>query len=235
MTNHDKDELIAPWQAGVRAAKANIIPALVLQAVCLCLLLSYYYFPAVERLLVPVSEWQRACGVPAAFVSRGFFGGVLPGVFMLTIPALRVKRPMRSIVMNFIFWGMMGSLALGLYRLQSLAFGTGYDWATLIKKMLVDQSAYTLLVAVPLSATFHFWQRYDFSFAKTKAHFPKQWFKHLILPTLLPNWVVWAPSMMIIYALPEPLQVHFSGLVGCFWTLFCMQVAVHVTDRREKF
>jgi len=48
MTEH-QDELIAPWQAGVRAAKANIIPALVLQAVCLCLLLAYYYFPAVER------------------------------------------------------------------------------------------------------------------------------------------------------------------------------------------
>ncbi|MCL1922214.1 MAG: Mpv17/PMP22 family protein [Kiritimatiellaeota bacterium] len=232
MSTDDREAIIAPWQAGVRAAKANLIPALVLQAACLCLLLAYYWFPAVERILRPVSEWQREYGVPAAFISRGFFGGLLPGVFMLIVPALRVSRPALTIAMNFAFWGMMGSLALGLYRLQSLAFGTGHDGVTLITKMLVDQSAYTILVAVPLSATFHFWERHDFSFARTRASFPRQWFRHLMLPTLLPNWVVWAPSMMIIYALPEPLQVHFSGLVGCFWTLFCMQVAVHATDRR---
>ena len=232
MTEHT-DELIAPWQAGVRAARANIIPALTLQAVCLCLLLAYYYFPAVERFIRPVSEMQDAHGVPFAFVSRGIFGGLLPGIFILTVPALRVKRPVRSIVMNFLFWGMMGSFALGLYRLQSMAFGTGHDWLTLVKKTLIDQSFYTILFAVPLSATFHFWQRHEFSFSAMRANFPKQWFKHLMLPTLLPNWVVWGPGMMIIYALPEPLQVHFSGFVGCFWTLLCMQVAVHATDRRR--
>ena len=225
-----KGELIDPWQAGVQAAKANIIPALVLQTASLCLLLAYYYLPSVEHFIRPISEWQREYGVPFAFLSRGFFGGILPGVFVLTIPALRVNRPMRSIVMNFLFWGMMGSLAMGLYRLQSMAFGTSHDWLTLLKKTLVDQSVYTILFAVPLSATFHFWQRHEFSFSAMKAHFPKQWFKHLMLPTLLPNWVVWGPGMAIIYALPEPLQVHFSGLVGCFWTLICMQVAIHATD-----
>ena len=230
--SNNTDEIIAPWTAGARAAKANIIPALVLQAACLCLLLAYYWFPAVEVFVRPVSDWQREYGVPAAFISRGFFGGILPGIFMLTVPALRVRRPALTIAMNFLFWGMMGSFALGFYHLQSLAFGTGHDWGTLITKMLVDQSAYTILIAVPLSATFHFWERHEFSFSRMKAHFPRQWGRHLILPTLLPNWVVWAPSMTIIYALPEPLQVHFSGLVGCFWTLFCMQVAVHVTDRK---
>ena len=234
MTNStlDTSSLISPWRVGARAAKANIIPALTLQAVCLCLLFAYYTFPAVEEFLRPVSEWQRAYGVPFAFVSRGLFGGVLPGVFMLTIPALRVKRPALSIAMNFCFWGMMGSLALGLYRMQTLVFGTGHDWPTLIKKMLLDQSFYTILFAVPLSATFHRWEHHSFSFAAMRADFPRRWVRHLILPTLFPNWMVWAPSMMIIYALPEPLQVHFSGLVGCFWTLFCMQVAVHATDKR---
>jgi hypothetical protein len=231
MIEHE-EKLIAPWKAGVRAAKANLIPALVLQAASLCLLLAYYNVPAVERAIQPVSELQKEYGVLAAFVSRAFFGGVLPGVFLLTIPLLRVRRPALTIVMNCLFWGMMGSLALGLYRLQSMAFGTGNDLLTLVKKMLVDQTFYTVLFAVPLSATYHFWQRYEFSFSRMKANFPKQWVKHLILPTLLPNWVVWAPSMMIIYALPEPLQVHFSGLVGCFWTLLCMQVAVHATDRK---
>jgi len=232
MSDNNPGEVIAPWTSGIRAAKANIIPALVLQAVCLCLLLAYYCSPAVEQFIRPVSDWQSEYGVPAAFISRGFFGGLLPGVFLLSIPALRVKRPVLTITMNFLFWGMMGSFALGFYHLQTLAFGTGHDWATLITKMLVDQSAYTILFAVPLSATFHFWARYEFSFSQMKANFPKQWFKHLILPTLLPNWAVWAPCMMIIYALPEPLQVHFSGLVGCFWTLFCMQVAVHITDQK---
>jgi hypothetical protein len=231
MTNHE-ETLIAPWRAGVRAAKANIIPALVLQAVCLCLLLSYYYFPAVEGFLRPVSEWQREYGVLFAFVSRGFFGGLLPGVFMLAIPALRVGRPALTITMNFLFWGMRGVLISGLYRLQTLMFGTGHDLATLLTKMIVDQATFTVVIGVPLVATFHFWQHHGFSFSVARAHFPRQWVRHLILPTLIPNWLVWGPSMTIIYALPEPLQIHFSGLVGCFWTLFCMQVAVHATDSR---
>jgi len=232
MTTHDKDELIAPWQAGVRAAKANIIPALVLQAVCLCLLLSYYNFPAVERFIRPVSEWQNEHGLPFTFVSRGFFGGVLPGVFMLTIPALRVKRPLLTMTLSFLFWGLMGVIVFWVYRVQTLLFGSGHDWLTLVKKVFLDQTTYTILIGVPLVALFYFWERHGFSFSQAKAHFPKQWIRRLILPTLLPNWAVWTPSMMIIYALPEPLQVHFSGLVGCFWTLLCMQVAVHATDRR---
>ena len=232
MTDHNTDELISPWQTGLRAARANIIPALILQATCLCLILAYYSFPAVERFLQPVSEWQGRYGALAAFISRAVFGGLLPGVFMLTIPALKVKRPALTIAMTSVFWGLLGISFIWLYRLQSWMFGTGHDGLTLVKKTLFDQLTFTVFIGVPLVCTFHFWQHCGFSFSRTKADFPRQWVKHLILPTLIPNWAVWAPGMMIIYALPEPLQVHFSGLVGCFWTLFCMQVAAHATDRK---
>jgi hypothetical protein len=231
MTKHD-DNIPSPWRIGLRAAKANAIPAFVLQAACLGLILSYYYFPAVERALRPVSAWQEEYGVLAAFVSRAVFGGLLPGVFLLTVPALKVKRPALTIAVTSVFWGLMGILFLWLYAVQSWMFGTGHDWSTLILKTLVDQLTFTVFIGVPLVATFSFWQRHDYSLAATRTNFPRQWVRRLILPTLLPNWCVWAPSMFIIYALPQPLQIHFSGLVGCFWTLFCMQVAVHASDHR---
>lgn len=227
-------EMITPWQVSLRAARMNLVPGLILQVVSLALMLAYYFWPAFTQWVQPVATWQREYGIWASFGTRACSSGLLPGLFMLLMPALRVKRPLLSICFNMVFWGSMSITAEYLYHYQTLWFGAGHDVGTLVKKTVVDQLVYTVFFAVPVTTFFHFWETHGFSFATAIAEFPRDWIKRLILPVLLPNWIVWTPAMMITYALPEVLQVQFSALIGCFWALFCMQASVHALDHKGK-
>jgi hypothetical protein len=48
-----------------------------------------------------------------------------------------------------------------------------------------------------------------------------------VIPNLVMNWVVWIPSLIVIYSLPTALQSHVSGLIGGFWALMSLQIAAH--------
>ena len=49
-------------------------------------------------------------------------------------------------------------------------------------------------------------------------------FRRMVLPNLLPNWVVWIPVSLVVFSFPFPLQIHVNGLICTFWTLMCLQI-----------
>lgn len=218
----------APWKIGWDSAKANFVPGLVLQALALVLVLSYYLWPAFKTALDPILRWQQENGWRSAFISRAFFSGILPGVFLLSVPSIRPRRPYASILACVFWWGGMGIAVNFLYHCQALMFGTGHGVGTLALKAFFDQMFYTPFFAVPLNGTFGFWLGRDLSFSQTRAEWPRHWIRELVIPNLIPNWAIWWPAMIVIYALPEALQVHMSGIVGCFWTLMCFQIGLRV-------
>ena len=221
-----------PWRIGLESARANLVPGLVLQVAAAALVLAYYFVPGVDRVLAPVAEWQRREGWVAAFLSRAFFCGILPGVFLLSIPSLRPKRPLATILLNCLWWGGMGIVVSWLYLAQRAIFGDGLDFLTLLEKTLVDQFIYTPFFASPLNTVYNFWLGCDLSFTATRRAWPSGWLRHLLLPNLLPNWALWFPALFAVYALPEPLQIHLSGIIGCFWTLMCLQIGVRTLCAR---
>lgn len=89
-----------------------------------------------------------------------------------------------------------------------------------------DQFVYTVLFASIVNSAFNFILSRDLSPARVRADWPASFVRQIWGPNLLANWVVWFPAMFLIYIFPRPLQTHISGLVGCFWTLLCIQIGM---------
>ncbi|MDA7933290.1 hypothetical protein N9B58_00285, partial [bacterium] len=49
-------DLEKPWEAGLRAARANLLPGLILQLIMLALLLGYYFYPPTTELLNKLAD-----------------------------------------------------------------------------------------------------------------------------------------------------------------------------------
>ena len=216
-----------PWRVGLRAARANLVPGLVLQAAAAALLAGYLYSPAVRQALEAVSGWQARGG--AAFASGVYFlfCGVIPFLFCLAVPSLRPPRPVPAALFVVGFWVPMALIVPRFYAFQSWLYGDGADAWTLVRKVLTDQCGYTAFFASPVSALAHVWKANDFRWREVAPLFGRGWYRRLVLPNLVANWAIWYPSLVVVYSLPPALQSHVAGLIGCFWALMCLQIGVH--------
>lgn len=224
----------SPWRVGWESARANFVPGLILQLGAAALVVSYYAFPGFRAALGPVARWQEREGWVAVLLSRGFFCGLLPGAFLAAMPSIRPRRFLATLAAVVPWWAFAGLVVSWMYADQEMLFGAGRDIATLLKKTCFDQFVFTALYAAPVTAAFNFWVGRDLSLRRARAEWPAHPLRDLVLPTLLPNWAVWFPAMTVIYALPEPLQVHVSGIVGCFWSLMCLQIGVRTGPRGTR-
>ena len=214
-----------PWKIGVKAARANLIPGLMLQSAAFGLLAAYYFYPPFRESLGVVAQWQTRYGVAFSLGSYLFFCGIVPYLFCLAMPTLRPKEPVKALLFAFGFWGIMGLIVPKFYALQSWLYGDGTDVRTLALKIFTDQFGYTLFFASPAVAIAHLWRDRGYSWAAIVPLFGKGWFRRLVVPNLLMNWVVWIPSLCVVYSLPELLQSHVAGLIGGFWALMSLQIA----------
>jgi len=42
------------------------------------------------------------------------------------------------------------------------------------------------------------------------------------LPMLIAGWLVWIPTVMLIYLFPLPLQLPFQNIILCFWSMILL-------------
>ena len=207
------------------SAKANAVPTVVLWSFAFGLVLSYYLLPGVASCFERVRTWQEAFGWKAVVVSRIFFNGILPGVFLLVVREIRPQRPLATILAQATFGCVFGLFCDAFFRLQSAWFGAGPELTTLVGKTLVDQFVWTVLVIAPANAVFFFWLGRDFSWRRVRDEWPRgRFFAELVLPNLIPNWIVGIPAIFATYAFPLDLQIHVNGLVSSFWMLMCLQI-----------
>ena len=82
-----------PWQIGVRAARANLVPGLVLQAAAAGFVAAYYFSPGFHAGLQILVEWQTRYGIAFTVLMRMVFNGIVPAAFCVLVPGLRVRRP----------------------------------------------------------------------------------------------------------------------------------------------
>ena len=76
---------------GLASVRANVVPMVVLWAMAAGLAVGYYWIPCVATVLEPLRVWQGEHELVGAFVSRVFFCGLVPGIFLLTMKAIRPK------------------------------------------------------------------------------------------------------------------------------------------------
>lgn len=210
----------APWRAGFRSARANLVPGFFLQILALSLVTAYYQNDSARSALNQLADWREEVGVIFAIISTGTFGGLLPLLY------LRLRRDTRSHYTWLqgaaitAFWSYKGFEVDLLYRMLARFVGTGHDVATIAIKTTIDMFLYCPLLAVPITVLFYAWVGLHFNRVEWAREIRSAgWFSRKILPLLISNFWVWLPTACIIYTLPTPLQLPLQNLVLCFYTL----------------
>ena len=90
-----------PLTIGWEAAKANAIPAFILQAAMLALLVSYYASPACANFLNRLAHYKQQHGLTFVIVAAILAGAILPELFLILFfkkenPARKISATWRS-------------------------------------------------------------------------------------------------------------------------------------------
>lgn len=211
----------APWHAGLRAARANLVPGLCVQALMIATVLAYYHAPATREIFDTLAAWKSRWGYAYSSVSAILAGALIPE--LLRIVVFQKGRPERRNFGNFVFaavfWGYSGIQVDALYRLQAFIFGNEADFVTVLKKVLVDQLLYCPLLAAPLSVIAYDWRAHGFRREVLPGFFTRAFYRDSILPTLFANWGVWIPIVAALYSLPSLLQIPLFSLALSLWVI----------------
>jgi hypothetical protein len=218
----------APWRSGVRSARANLVPGLMLQAAALALVLAYYRNDTTREVLGRVMAWREEVGVWLSMATTGFFGGLLPMLYLKLRRATRGRYSAAQVGVVTAFWTYKGFEVDLLYRLLARFVGEGNDFGTIAVKTVIDQFVYCPVVAVPLTVLVYEWVSVGFDARLVKADVQDGgWVGRRVMPVLISNVGVWLPAVCIIYTLPTALQLPLQNLVLCFFTL----LVAHQTRR----
>jgi len=214
-------KLRTPFTLGWDAARANAVPALVLQAFMLALLAAYYMSPAAARALRSLAEFKLQHGLIFVIVASITAGALIPELFLILF--FQQGRPdwrnLRNLLFTIPVWGFDGSLVDLLYRTEAAWFGDIVSWPVVVAKICVDQFGYNPLFAAPFGVLTYEWKNNGISLRPVRELFRWKHYRDKIIPTLLATWAVWIPLMAIIYSLPLALQFPLFGLALSFWVL----------------
>jgi hypothetical protein len=214
-----------PWQIGVRAARANLVPGLVLQVVAATFVVAYYLSPGFHGLLQHVAGVQDRYGIVFSMLMRVVFNGIVPALFCALVPGLHVRRPWAALMFGMFWWAFMGANTHILYYFQAWLWGSEASIPTVLAKTATDMLVYSPLYASPLVSIAHLWQDQNYSWRATRLQLGPGWYRRIVMPNQVPGWTFWTPGVLILYSLPTDLQMPMSCLLGCFWSLMCLQIA----------
>src|SRR5256714_14973944 len=210
-----------PFTLGWEAARANAVPALVIQAIMLALLIAYYTDHRVSSALAGLAEFKRAHGLLFVIVASITAGALIPELFLILF--FQRGRPNSRNLRNLLFtvpvWGFDGSLVDLLYRSEAAWFGDVVTLPVVAAKICVDQFGYNPFFAAPFGVLTYEWKNNGVSLRPLRQLFRVAHYRGKIIPTLLATWAVWIPLMAIIYSLPLALQFPLFGLALSFWVL----------------
>jgi hypothetical protein len=211
----------SPLAIGWEAARANAIPALIIQAIMLGLLIAYYTSGAVSLALTNLAEFKRTHGLVFVILASIAAGAVIPELFLVLFfqrgrPGL---RNLRNLLFTIPVWGFDGSLVDLLYRSEATWFGDVATIPVVLTKICVDQFGYNPFFAAPFGVLTYEWKNSGISMRPVRDLFTWKHYCDKIIPTLVATWAVWIPLMAIIYSLPLALQFPLFGLALSFWVL----------------
>jgi hypothetical protein len=210
-----------PLAIGWQAARANAVPALVIQTIMLALLIGYYASPSVAGELNRFAQYKREHGLGFVLLASITAGALIPELFVILF--FQRCRPHRGNLRNLLFtvpvWGFDGSLVDLLYRSEAAWFGDVVSLPVVAAKICVDQFGYNPFFAAPFGVLTYEWKNSGVSMRPVRELFTQEHYRSKIIPTLVATWAVWIPLMAVIYSLPLALQFPLFGLALSFWVL----------------
>lgn len=223
--------------AGLAGMRQNLLPGIILWAVGLALVLLYFLVPVARPVYDRIEGWQRDGGLWFSTLSTGLCGGVLPWLFLLALGRIRSGERSSQLAFLVIFWIYRGLEVAIFYQFQTWLFGEARDPLTgavevgvVLRKMSFDMLVYTAFWTIPTtSLTYFWWEDCGGDWRRFWASLDRELFTVSIPALILSAWMVWGPSVCLVYSLPSALQVPIFSIVLCFWVLLVAVVAV----RRE--
>ena len=210
-----------PFAIGWEAARANAIPALILQAVMLALVLAFYFHPPSAALMNRIAGYRETYGLLFVVVVSICAGALLPELFVIC--CFQKGRPhrqnLRNLIFNTPFWAIDGVLVDLMYRTLAHWFGTQVTLPVVAAKICVDQFGYNPLFAAPYGIWGYAWKNHGYSWRKLRLLVTWQYYREHAIPVLIATWAVWIPLMAMIYSLPLALQFTLFALALTFWVL----------------
>ena len=210
-----------PLTLGWQAAKANALPALIIQLLMLGLLVAYYGSESAARGLERLAEFKQAHGLWFVILASVTAGAILPEIFVIIFfqRGRVTRRNFRNLLFTIPVWGFDGSLVDLLYRAEANWFGDVAAPSVIAAKICVDQFGYNPFFAAPFGVLTYEWKNTGVSMRPVYDLFTWPHYRDKIVPTLVATWAVWIPLMAIIYALPLVLQFPMFALALTFWVL----------------
>jgi hypothetical protein len=210
-----------PLLLGWEAAKANALPALIIQLFMLALLVGYYVSPLTAAKLEQLAEFKKAHGHVFVILASVAAGAVLPEIFViLFFQKGRIHRQnIRNLLFTIPVWAFDGSLVDVLYRAEARWFGDVASVSAVAAKICADQFGFNIFFAAPFGVLTYEWKNNGISMQPVRELFTWRHYRDKIFPTLIATWAVWIPLMAIIYSLPLALQFPLFALALSFWVL----------------
>src|ERR1700694_3791532 len=107
---------------GWEAAKANAMPAFILQGAMLVILIAYYLSPACADFLNRLAHYKEAHGLVFVVIAAALAGAVVPELFVIV--CFQRGRPRAQNVRNLAFtiptWAIDGILVDLMYRMNAV-------------------------------------------------------------------------------------------------------------------
>jgi hypothetical protein len=207
--------------------RQNLVPGLLLQFAALTIFSLYTFATPARPWFDAVASVKRQYGYAYSATSTALFGGLVP--FAIMIAAGRIERTKRLSWLGFysVFWLWKGVEIDALYRLQGAIFGNAVTLGVIVSKTFVDQFVYNTIWAAPTQVWFFLWKDSDFSLRALRQQLHVQSLGRRVAVLLVSTWIVWIPTVAVVYALPGPLQVPISNLALCFWCLLLTSISRH--------
>jgi hypothetical protein len=211
----------APWLAGMRAARANLVPGLIVQALMLGLVLAYYFHPPMRDWLNGLAEIKRRWSYGYSAIASICAGALVPELLRIFVFQKGKFRSSNLANLRFTipFWCAMGVIVDFFYRCQAGWFGGEVSFPVVTKKVLVDQFLYNPLFAAPVTAWLYDWKNRGFPRTGLGGYFTAAYYRDTVVPTLFATWGVWIPIVAILYSLPSLLQIPLFALALSLWVM----------------
>ncbi len=221
MNSDTKTDDYHPLLVGLRAARANLVPAFIVQAAMITLVLGYYYHKPTQDWLAHLAEAKRHSGFLFSFAAGALAGGVLPEILLIGVfQRGRVRLDnFKNLAFGIVFWGFQAMVVDAFYRGQARAFGSHASFCVVSIKVFVDQFVYNPIYAGPFGNACYEWKNQGYRLAGMSRVLTKRFYKTKTLPTLVATWGVWIPLVSMVYALPSLLQIPLFSLALTFWVM----------------
>lgn len=226
----------APWAAGLRAARANLVPALIVQGIMLSLLLAYYFYPPTTLWLDQLADLKEKWGYGYSAIAAVIAGAFIPEIMRIAVfqKARLLKQNFSNLLFTIPYWGIMGLIVDRLYRTQADIFGSEITFQIVTMKVLVDQFLFTPLFAAPCAAWFYDWKNSAYSLKNISRFFTPRYYRDVIVPVLFATWGVWIPIVTILYSLPQLLQIPLFALALSLWVILFTWISEAHADPGER-